>query len=176
VLEVIEDDHDAAVIPGQRVQQLVDSRLDARPRHPQSGDRTTSESGPNPVDRVHDIRPQPPRVIVTAIERDPRGRMVRAARKPEGDQHSLPSAGRTADHRQLNLIEPVERDKQSCSRNHARADAGLRELRLDQRQLTRYGFRDTFGSHLRKVLQGQRPWVRRRPELQRGPSGRSGRR
>jgi hypothetical protein len=66
-------------------------------------------------------------------ERDPGDREVNAARQPGGDQHGLPRAGRTADQRQLHLIEPIEREKQSPSRNHTRTDTRPRELRLDQR-------------------------------------------
>src|SRR5207248_6782795 len=56
-------------------------------------------------------------------------------------------AGRTADHCQLHLLEPVEGDKQPRSRYDARPDTGLRELRLDRRQLSRYSFLENFVRH-----------------------------
>jgi hypothetical protein len=57
-VEIVENDDGAAVVPGETVQQLVDRRLDVRPRELQPGQGGSGQPGAQTIDGMRDVRPE----------------------------------------------------------------------------------------------------------------------
>ena len=72
MVQVVDDDDDAPFVAGEAVQQFIDRGLDARAWRPEAYQRGARHSVPHPIDGMSDIRPQPHRVVVARVERDPR--------------------------------------------------------------------------------------------------------
>jgi hypothetical protein len=89
---VVEDEH--GLLPGQIVDQRRDQALERRRRwraeqrsHPFAGPR------PSPVQRGHRVAPEPGRVVVPRVQREPGDRML-AVPGPVGEQDRLAVSGR----------------------------------------------------------------------------------
>jgi hypothetical protein len=162
-VEVVENDDDAPLVAGEAVQELVDRRLDARPRQLQSGKSGPGQSGPHAIDGVRDVGPESRQVVVARVQRGPGGRLVGARREPRRDQDRLARACGTADHRQLIAPEPVQGREQSRALDHAGPQPRLRQLRLDQRQFGRRGLDGTRGRHRESIAQALRPFAQVTP-------------
>ena len=100
---VVEHEHDRVrqrrELVAERGEYVVD---DADPRGPQHGKRDLAGARVERAKRVDEVGPEPDRVVVAAVERDPGERPCLALeRVPIGEQRRLPPPGGRADQRQL---------------------------------------------------------------------------
>ena len=107
---VIVEDKQHLLLPGQLVDQRRDQPLERRRRgRPEQRGHPVPDPGPRPVQRGHRVAPEPGRVVVPRIQRQPPSRML-AAPGPVRQQDRLAVPGRGADQYQpprQALIEPV---------------------------------------------------------------------
>ena len=123
----------------RRRRQVVDQRcqpaLDRAPpaAAAQLDERLIADRAGQPLQRGDEVRPQPPGIVVLAIDRQPRPRLVQLA-QPPGEQRRLPEPGRRAQQRDRRRRRPAR-----CADGGvpaARSPAGHRrqELRRQQRR------------------------------------------
>ena len=130
---VVEHEHDRVrqrrELVEERRQYVVD---DAGPRSPQHGKRDLARARVERAKRMDEVGPEPDRVTVAAVERDP-GERSRLALElvPVGEQRRLPPPGGGTDQRQLARRAGAELEKVAARDAPAR-DGGL-QLRLDER-------------------------------------------
>ena len=110
-VQVVQHDGERLPVGRDAVHELVhgDGRRHARCAEP--CERHPAEARPDPVDRRRDVRPEPRRVVVARIERDPRDGGV-GVRAPRLREHRLAEADRRVDQRQRRGREAVERGEQ----------------------------------------------------------------
>ena len=107
-LKVVEHQSHPVAVRGDRVHQLIDGMFEGAPRHAQALQRTPPEPLPDPIDGSRNIRPQPNRIVVTVVERDPREGALPAL-APGAHRGRLAVARRRRNERQRHAFAGVER-------------------------------------------------------------------
>ena len=107
-LKVVEHESQPGAVRGDRIHQLVDGMFDGAPRHAQALQRTPPKPLPDPIDGSRDVRPQPNRIVVTLIDRDPREGVLPAL-APGAHRGRLAVARRRRDERQRCALAGIER-------------------------------------------------------------------
>ena len=162
-VEVVEHDDQAGAERRDAVHQLVHGVLDRAARNAEPSQRAPSEPWPYAIDRRRHVPPQPGRIVVAGVERDPCHRGV-PARTPVAHRGRLAVPGRGSDERQRAVATGIERLPDARSVDHASTQARERELGLDERG--QKGRAARFGSPLRAVS-GFRRHSRRQSSHQR---------
>ena len=98
-------------------------------RHAEPPQRAPPEPRPHPIDRRRDVPPQPDRIVVAGVERDPRQRRIEVC-APSAHRGRLAVPGRSRDERQRRVMARVERPANPRPIDHAVMDARNRELGL----------------------------------------------
>jgi hypothetical protein len=132
-LQVLEHDHETLVEGGEPVRELVDRSLDRAAGPVQALQGSAPEPVANAVDGRGDVQPEPRRVVVAGVERDPGVRSV-AARTPGAHRRRLAVAGGRRDERQPYVVAAVERLQEPWPLDEARRRPGRRELGLGKRR------------------------------------------
>ncbi len=133
-LKVIEHQSHPVAVRGDRVHQLVDGMFDGDPRNGQALQRTPPEPLPDPIDGGRDIRPQPNRIVVTVVERDPRESALPVL-APGAHRGRLAVARRRRDERQRHAFAGVERLQNARPFDVVTTRSRGLELGLDQRRI-----------------------------------------
>ena len=128
-VQVLEHDDQLAPQRGYAVHELVDGDLDRAARHGEPPQRAHAEPRPHPIDRRRDVPPQPGRIVVAGVERDPRHRAIElCAPSAHGGRLAIP--GRSRDERQRRVMTRLERPANSRPIDHPVMDTRNRELGL----------------------------------------------
>ena len=106
--------------------------LDRTARHSEPPQRTSAEPRPHPIDRRRDVPPQPDRIVVAVVERDPRQR-ASAVCTPVAHGGRLAIPGRSRDERHRSVMAGVERMANPRPIDHAVMDTRNRKLGLRER-------------------------------------------
>ena len=130
-LKVVEHQSQPGAVRGDRVHQLVDGMFDGAPRHAQALQRTPPEPLPDPIDGSRDIRPEPNRIVVTLVERDPREGALPAL-APGAHRGRLAVARRRRDERQRRALAGIERPQDARPLDLVATRSRGLELGLDQ--------------------------------------------
>ena len=102
------------------------------PATPSRRSAPTPEPRPHPIDRRRNVPPQPARIVVAGVERDPRQRAI-AVCAPGAHGGRLAVARRSRDERHRCVMARVERTANPRPIDHAVMDARNRELGLRER-------------------------------------------
>ena len=130
-VQVVQDDDQLAAQRCHAVHQLVHRGLNRAARHAEPLQRRPPEPRPNPIDRRRDVPPQPNRIVIAGIKRDPGHRSVEVC-APGSNRRRLAVAGRSRDERQRSVTACVERPANPPPVDHAATQTRHRELGLHQ--------------------------------------------
>ena len=131
-VEILEHNDQLASQPGDAVHELVDRCLDRTSRHSEPPERALPEPRLHPIDRRRNVPPQPARIVVAGVERDPRQRATTVC-APRAHGGRLAVARRSRDERHRSVKARVERTVNPRPVDHAVMDARNRELGLRER-------------------------------------------
>jgi hypothetical protein len=131
LMDVVEDDRDAPAVRLEVGRQAVDRGLDGRRCGVEPLERGRGQVVAQPRGPRRDVGPQPRRVVVAAVERDPRRRDL-AVGEPRADGNGLAVAGRRADQRERSVEGAIEQQIEPTSGENGQQWTRLSELALDQ--------------------------------------------
>ena len=129
-VQVVEHDRHPTAIRDQAIHQLIDRSLNRRAPYPEARQRATSEALPEPLDRCRQVRPQPHRVVIGRVERDPDHRLG-TLDTPRTHQRRLAVTHRRVQHRERGPGVIIEHLEQARPAQRPRVNPRRHQLWLD---------------------------------------------
>ena len=131
-LEVVEHDGERRAERRDAVRQLDHGALEGMPGSLQPLQRTAAEAAAHAFDRHGHVGPEPHRVVVGGLERQP-GDAARSALAPRAGGYRLPISRGSRDECERHVV-PLENLLDSWARDHLGAQSRQKQLRLGNRK------------------------------------------
>jgi hypothetical protein len=138
-VQIVQHEDQLALVRDRGVHEVVDGVLHRAAAYGEALQIEPPEPGADSVDRRGDVTPEPRRVVVAVVERDP-GEPGVACCTRRAHRRRLSVSRRRGDEGELGPVSGVERPRDTSPSDRVRPDARRCELRLDQERAL-VGFR-----------------------------------